>query len=138
MRFLWSFRYLLLIVSITSGFALCEHYWVHEPGTYRSTHTSNPDVMRSIADTYTQLYPNRPRSNYFRGALAAQDKQYDEALSCFQRGVALQGNDEGLLHQYAANLLQVGADVSEFEEAVQTWRRHYPNSPRPEPTLSPR
>ena len=133
MRFLWSFRYLLLIVTITCGFALLEHNWVHDPGSYRSTYTSNPAVMRLIADTYAQVFPNRSMSNYFRGAIAAQDQQYDEALEYFEQAVALQGNNEGLLHEYAANLVQVGADAKQVDDAVQTWRRHYPDSPRPQP-----
>lgn len=138
MRFLWSFRYLLLIVSITCALAMLEHTWVHDPGSYRSTHTSDPAVMQSISETYARVFPNRPLSNYFRGAIAAQDQQYDEALEHFEQAVALEGKNEGLLHEYAANLVRVGADVEQVDAAVQTWRRHYPDSPRPTPGNPPR
>lgn len=131
-----SVGYLLLILGVSTAFATAEILFVHGGFTSKSQHTQQPLVMKAIAETYQQIYPQRPMSHYVRGAIAFKQQRFGEAEKYFAEAIQQHGTQENMLYDYAVNLVLQRASQEKIDQAIREWQRHYPDSKRPVPQMS--
>lgn len=132
-RSLVTIRYLLLLLLLAAGLGAAEVFLVHQGFGEKSQHLNQTNYMALVANTFRELYPDRPLSHYIDGALLVRSHQNEEATSQFELALEYRGTEENLLYDYAANLVATGRRSHEVESAVKAWRFHFPKSNRPDP-----
>ncbi len=133
MRAIAPLRYLLVLLGTVVCIGAVEVIFVHHGFENKSQHLTDLSVMRQIADTYQQLYPQRPMGQYVQGAIALKQGNHDLAAEHLRQAVSYDGTQENILYDYAVSLVKRHESADRIESAVKLWQWHYPKSTRPDP-----
>lgn len=95
----------------------------------------NNEFTLDYSKLHRELYPERPRSDYYEGLTALlTDKNPQKAREHFERALATGvKTDEQLLYYYAQTLVMLKEDPAKVNEAVRNWRVNFPRSTYPDP-----
>lgn len=82
-----------------------------------------------------QLYPDRPEADYYNGIDELFLRKNPQAARAhFERALSTGvKTDERLLYYYAYALVQLDEDEAVIDEAVDNWRKNFPESNLPDP-----
>lgn len=136
-------RYRLLVVVY--GLALVVAMWEVVGGIYeegkapdaRSTTETRLQTLR-FAEAHEALYPDLPRSGYFRGirALFADPPDLETARKEFEQALATGiKTDEQLLYYYAVTLVMLDEEPEVVDAAIANWRLNHPRSTNLDPRV---
>ena len=93
-----------------------------------------PQAQARATGILLALYPDFPKHLYFRGRDALNAGDLVGARRLFEAALEKRlYSNEGLLHEYALVLIELGAPRAEIERATALWRKHFPHSHNPDP-----
>lgn len=146
-----EFRFLAVVLGASAALALYESSQDGLPRTIAEVPpTWLMDERRNMAQTLTELYPDRSYGYFLRSYQAAMcwDQQFTPPVcSAFaykdlrdvrlalEEAIARGGSaeQEELFHFYAHILARSNEPPEVVNEAIGQWRRHYPRSKKPDP-----
>lgn len=125
MQWLRRYRFLLIIYVPAATLAFFE-----------ARRHVEPAPKAQLADVLAQLDPQSKNANYFKGLLAIERQQPQEARRYFEQALAASDNDDGdelLPYYYTMVLIALNEEPARIDAAAERWRRRYPHSTRPDP-----
>jgi len=125
-----KFRFLFSILGLTLLAAIWE---VSDPAP-----EDNPQV-KLFPSTWAELYPESADTYYAIARNYAQKGDLANARLNFERALA-KGDKakEDLYFDYAVLLVRMEAGPQSIDRAIDTWKRYFPLSTRPDPSTARR
>ncbi len=153
MGFSRQFRFLATILGVSLALGIYESQREDLPKDITRVDPSwllNERV--NLAQTLTDLYPNRSHGYFLRGYQAHMcwsmtpkyslpvcwgfpNQDLRDTQQALEKAIELKGdiNEEELYRFYANVLLESNAPPDVIQEAIAQWRRNYPSSIKPDP-----
>ncbi len=119
--------YRVLVVIAVLAISAAIHDRGQPPSAVAGAQARATDILMTI-------YPELPKHLYYRGLSSLNAGDPVNARRLFES--ALEGrlySNEGLLHNYALVLIELGAPQEEIEQAIALWKKHFPHSRNPDP-----
>jgi len=101
----------------------CKDYALFQNTLFAMSNSARPEEIIDIAEKAIEIYPEQPIPYLFKGVNQEIQKKYKEALTTFELGLSVVGNDKVVLEDLYMNMGDCLYKIGEKEKAFQYYEK---------------